>query len=430
MTTSSRPRRRGSRALPAAIPGGVGPTGEAGAEGVLEVPVPKRPTAAGAGEPRVIDLALQGGGSHGAFTWGVLDRLLEDGRLRIDGVSGTSAGAMNAAVMATGFARGGALGARQALSRFWQDVSGVPACFGVVGETQGPEDAARRETPAWVFNRSAWPGMAAWDAWLRLWSPYQLNPFNLDPLRDIVRRHVDVDALREGPIKVFVTATSVRTGQPRVFSGEDLGIEALMASACLPHSAQTVVIDGEPFWDGGFSGNPALWPLVYGTASDDVLLIQINPREHAGIPRTAAEIDDRINEITFNASLVAELRAIAFVQRLLRDRRIDPTRYKQMRLHRIADEDGLAPFGASSKLNTDPRLLTTLFVLGRDAADKWLGTCAQHVGHESTLDIGEVFLANRVRNARPAVKAAGAVGKAGRTDKTDKTEKADKSGKG
>lgn len=357
-----------------------------------------------AASPRLIDLALQGGGSHGAFTWGVLDRLLEDGSLRIDGASGTSAGAMNAAVMATGFAQGGALGARQALSRFWQDVSGVPACFGVVGEAAGPADPVRPPTPAWIFNRSAWPGMAAWEAWLRLWSPYQLNPFNLDPLRDIVRRHVDVDALRDGPIKVFVTATSVRTGQPRVFSGEDLSIEALMASACLPHSAQTVVIDGEPFWDGGFSGNPALWPLVYGTESDDVLLIQINPRQHEGIPRTASEIDDRINEITFNASLVAELRAISFVQRLLRDRRIDPTRYKQMRLHRVADEDGLAPFGASSKLNTDPRLLTTLFGLGRAAADQWLNTCAKHVGHDSTLDIGEVFLANRVHNARPAIK--------------------------
>jgi len=366
-----------------------------------------KPSAKSAASPRLIDLALQGGGSHGAFTWGVLDRLLEDGRLQADGVSGTSAGAMNAAVMATGFAKGGALGARQALSRFWQDVSGVPACFGVVGETAGPRHAARMELPAWVYNRSAWPGYAAWDAWMRLWSPYQLNPFNLDPLRDIVQRHVDIEALREGPIKVFVVATSVRTGQPRVFSGEDLSIEALMASACLPHGAQTVVIDGEPFWDGGYSGNPALWPLVYGTASDDVLLIQINPREHAGIPRTAAEIDDRINEITFNASLVAELRAIAFVQRLLRDRRVDPTHYKQMRLHRIADEDGLAPFGASSKLNTDPGLLTTLFGLGRAAADKWLGSCAAHVGHESTLDIGEVFLANRVRNAKPAVKAPG-----------------------
>jgi len=196
---------------------------------------------------------------------------------------------------------------------------------------------------------------------------------------------------------VFVTATSVRTGQPRVFSDGDLRVEALMASACLPRSAQTVVIDGEPFWDGGFSGNPALWPLVYGTQTDDVLLVQINPREHAGIPRTAADIDDRINEITFNASLVAELRAIDFVQRLLKDRRVDPSHYKAMRLHRIADEAGLAPFGASSKLNTDWRLLTTLFDLGRAAARQWLTSCASAVGERSTLDIGETFLANRVR---------------------------------
>jgi NTE family protein len=394
-----RPRRR--PALPGPLASEATNAGSPGAAA--------QPAAHPAEAPRSIDLALQGGGSHGAFTWGVLDALLEDGRLRIDGVSGTSAGAMNAAVMASGFAKGGALGARQALSRFWQDVSGVPTCFGVVGAmgeagkgdhpgaSAGIPGPAPVEMPAWVYNRSAWPGYAAWDAWLRLWSPYQLNPFNLDPLRDIVRRHVDVDALREGPIQVFVTATSVRTGQPRVFSGEDLGIEALMASACLPHGAQTVVIDDEPFWDGGYSGNPALWPLVYGTQSDDVLLVQINPREHAGIPRTAAEIDDRINEITFNASLVAELRAIAFVQRLLRDRRVDPTRYKQMRLHRVADEDGLAPFGASSKLNTDPGLLTTLFGLGRLAGEKWLQTCSAKVGHESSVDIGEVFLANRVR---------------------------------
>ncbi|UXH76831.1 patatin-like phospholipase family protein [Roseateles amylovorans] len=352
-----------------------------------------------------LDVALQGGGSHGAFTWGVLDALLEDGRFRLDGVSGTSAGAMNAAVLATGFARGGALGARQALSAFWQAVSGVPACFGRVGQATANANADSGppplDLPSWIYNRSSWPGMAAWNAWLRLWSPYQLNPFNLDPLRDIVQAHVDVAALREGPIKVFVTATSVRTGQPRVFSGQDLSVEALMASACLPQSAQTVVIDGEPFWDGGFSGNPALWPLVYGTHTDDVLLVQINPREHAGIPRTATEIDDRINEITFNASLVAELRAISFVQRLLRDRRIDPTRYKQMRLHRVADEDGLAPFGASSKLNTDPRLLTTLFGLGRHAAQRWLATCGPSVGTASTLDIDEVFLANRVTQAKP-----------------------------
>lgn len=340
--------------------------------------------------PRTIDLALQGGGSHGAFTWGVLDVLLEDGRLALDGLSGTSAGAMNAAVLASGYAKGGAEGARRALAGFWADVSGVPSCWGALTSQPGAADL-----PAWVYNRSQWPGMALWESWLRMWSPYQLNPFNLDPLRDIVARHVDVEALRAGPIKVFVTATSVRTGQPRVFSGADLSIEALLASACLPLSAQTVVIDGEPYWDGGYSGNPALWPLVYGTQTDDVLLVQINPREHPGIPHTAAEITDRINEITFNASLVAELRAISFVQRLLQDRQVDPTRYKQMRLHRVADEDGLAPFGASSKLNTDPRLLHTLCELGRAAARRWLQTCAASVGLKSSLDVGEVFLANR-----------------------------------
>ncbi|SEL63332.1 NTE family protein [Roseateles sp. YR242] len=359
---------------------------------------PSRSHARAAARPS-LDLALQGGGSHGAFTWGVLDALLEDGSIALDGVSGTSAGAMNAAVLATGYAQGGADGAREALRSFWRAVSGVPACFGLVGEATPGGDAARPSMPAWVYNRSAWPAAVAWDAWLRLWSPYQLNPFNLDPLRDIVRQHVDEKALRSGPLKIFVTATSVRTGQARVFSDDDLSVEALMASACLPRSAQTVVIDGEPFWDGGFSGNPALWPLVYGTQTDDVLLVQINPREHEGIPKTAAEIDDRINEITFNASLVAELRAIAFVQRLLRDRRVDPSRYKAMRLHRVADEGGLSAYGASSKLNTDWRLLTTLFELGRAAATRWLAHCAKSVGKESTLDIGQTFLANRVNNA-------------------------------
>lgn len=347
--------------------------------------------AAPAAATRRIDLALQGGGSHGAFTWGVLDALLEDGSLQFDGVSGTSAGAMNAAVLASGWAAGGADGARAALSHFWHAVSGVPGCWGP------PTSAADKQAPAWLFNPDQWPGYALWDAWLRQWSPYQLNPFNLDPLRDIVAAHVDEAALREGPLKVFVTATSVRTGQPQVFSGAALSVDALLASACLPQSAQTVVIDGEPYWDGGFSGNPALWPLIYGTASDDVLLVQINPRVHEGIPRSAAEIADRVNEITFNASLVAELRAITFVQKLLRDKRVDPTQYKQLRLHRVADEAGLAPFDASSKLNTDPRLLQALFGLGRAAAQRWLAQDAPSVGHSSSFDVSEVFLADRTK---------------------------------
>jgi len=332
-----------------------------------------------------IDLALQGGGSHGAFTWGVLDALLEDGRLAIDGISGTSAGAMNAAVLATGWARDGADGARAALAAFWHAVGGVAGCW-------GPSPLV---LPAWFYNRSQWPGLAMADALTKLLSPAQLNPFKLDPLRELVSAHVDAQAMREGPIKLFVAATSVRTGQPRIFDAKDLSIDALLASACLPQSALTVVIDGEPYWDGGYSGNPAIWPLVYGTEGSDVLLVQINPREHEGIPQTAAEISDRVNEITFNASLVAEIRAIAFVQKLLRDKRVDPSHYKALRLHRIADEAGLAPFGASSKLNTDPSLLQALFELGRTAAAQWLESELSAVGRHSSVDVEEVYLGRR-----------------------------------
>jgi NTE family protein len=351
------------------------------------------PAAPSPSSPRGLDLALQGGGSHGAFTWGVLDALLEDGRLRLDGVSGTSAGAMNAAVLATGYAHGGAAGAREALSRFWAAVSGQPDCWAGTGHKPALGQAG--SASAWMFNRDLWPGYTLWESWLRQFSPYQLNPFNFDPLRDIVAAHVDVDALRRGPLKVYVTATSVHTGQPKVFEGEALSVQALLASACLPQSAQTVVIDGEPYWDGGFSGNPSLWPLVYGTASHDILLVQINPRVHVGVPTTAIEINDRINEITFNASLVAEMRAIAFVQKLVRQRRVDPEHYKDMRLHRVADEAGLAPFDASSKLNADPRLLQTLFDLGRAAGERWLTAHADDVGVRGTLDVDEVFLADR-----------------------------------
>jgi NTE family protein len=335
--------------------------------------------------PRKIDLALQGGGSHGAFTWGVLDAVLADGRLVPEGISGTSAGAMNAAVLATGFARGGASGAREALAAFWSALGGISIGF------SGPTAPIN----PLMANRDLWPGYDMLESWLRMWSPYQTNPLNLDPLRALVERHVDIPALSEGPLKLFVTATSVRTGQPRVFEGRDLSVDALMASACLPQSSQAVVIDGEPYWDGGFAGNPAIWPLVYGTRTDDVLLVQLNPLVHHGVPHTAAEIADRVNEITFNASLVAEMRAISFVQKLLGQRRLDPTHYKQLRLHRVADEEGLAPYDASSKLNTDPRLLRTLFDLGHNAGQRWLAQHADAVGHHGTLDIDKTFLMPR-----------------------------------
>ena len=344
--------------------------------------------------PVSIDLALQGGGSHGAFTWGVLDAWLEDGRLRFDGVSGTSAGAMNAAVLATGLARGGPPEARRALRAFWSEVGGTPVCFA---------GAAKPSTPGWLgapwpafaFNPHNWPAYGLVEAWTRLFSPAQLNPLNLNPLRAILQRHVDVALLHSGELQVFVTATAVRTGQSRVFTGADLSIDALLASACLPQLFQPVEIDGEPYWDGGYSGNPALWPLIYGTQAEDVLLVQINPLRREDVPRSALDIADRINEITFNASLVSEMRAIAFVQRLVREKRVERSHYKDLRLHRIADEVGLQAYGASSKLNSDPRLLEGLFGLGRQAAQAWLVAHLAAVGQHGTVDVGEVFLAPR-----------------------------------
>ena len=353
-----------------------------------------------------IDLALQGGGSHGAFTWGVLDALLEDGRLALDGVSGTSAGAMNAAVLGCGYARGLALGggdltvargeARRALRAFWSDIGGASGCFGAHGGQAAA--SASSAWPAWMFNLDSWPMYGVWNSWWQQFSPYQFNPLNVNPLRDILLRHVDpallaVEAVAGQPtLKVFVTATSVSTGAPKVFQGAALTIDALLASACLPNLFQSVVIDGEAYWDGGYAGNPALWPLVDQTQSLDLLLVQINPAVRPGVPTTATEIADRVNEITFNASLVAQLRAIEFVQRLIERHALDEQEYKNLRLHRLADEAGLAAYDASSKLNTDPRLLDALFHLGRGAAERWLAEHAGDVGRRGSTSIRQVFL--------------------------------------
>jgi NTE family protein len=349
-----------------------------------------------------LDLALQGGGSHGAFTWGVLDALLQDTRLVPVGVSGTSAGAMNAAVLATGFAEGGHAGARQALAAFWRDVSRTGSCFGNGAHTPAPDPLAAMFP--WL---SAWPWSHVWTRRLadlarvgpqmltHLWSPYQLNPLGLNPLRAVAQRHVSEEALREGPLKLFVTATSVHTGQPEVFKGRRLSLDALLASACLPHLFQAVEIEGVPYWDGGYTGNPALWPLIYDTDALDVLLVKINPLRRESTPDTPMEIADRVSEITFNAGLVGELRAVAFVQRLLREDRIDRARYKNLRLHMVHDEDGLAAFGAASKLNTQWDFLQSLHALGVAAAQRWLERHRDDIGRRSTLDIASTFLAHR-----------------------------------
>ncbi|WP_137734182.1 patatin-like phospholipase family protein [Pseudaquabacterium pictum] len=341
-----------------------------------------------------IALALQGGGSHGAFTWGVLDRLLEDETLPIGGISGTSAGALNAAVLACGWVDGGRAGARAALRAFWLDVASQQSpwrggCFG------GPRGLA-------AYNLDNHPLYAWQQQFLRLFSPYQFNPLGADPLREVLQRHVSRARLEASPIPLFIIATAVRTGQPRVFERADLDIDPLLASACLPQLFRAVQIDGEPYWDGGYSGNPALWPLVYNTPSLDLVLVKINPLVRPGTPDTPAEIADRVNEITFNQSLVGEMRAIDFVNRLLAEGKLSAGSYKGLRLHMVADDAGLAPLQGSSKVNTDRGFLEALHALGRAAAERWLAAHRADVGVRSSLDLRGTFLAPRTAPGRLA----------------------------
>jgi NTE family protein len=335
-----------------------------------------------------IMLALQGGGSHGAFTWGVLDRLLDDESLPIAGISGTSAGALNAAVLACGWVDGGRAGAQAALRNFWLDVAGQHSawrggCFGQ--PAQGLAAYNLDQHPLYLWQQQ----------FLRLFSPYQFNPLGNDPLRAVLARHVDADRLQRCPIPLFITATAVRTGQPRVFERADLGIDALLASACLPQLFRAVQIDGEPYWDGGYSGNPALWPLIYQTAALDLVLVKINPLSRPGTPDTPEEIADRVNEITFNTALVGEMRAIGFVSRLVEQGQLSGDDYKNLRLHMVADDEGLAPLHASSKVNTDRSFLEALHRLGRAAAERWLAAHRADVGVRSSLDLRGSFLAPR-----------------------------------
>ena len=314
----------------------------------------------------------------------MLDRLLQDETLAFAGISGTSAGAINAAVMASGFAQAGHAGARAALTAFWQDT-------GRSGSPFSPVDSADMGG----FGLDNLPGYQWLSSFWRSFSPYDFNPLNLNPLKNLLQRHVDCEVLRNGPLRLFVTATSVRTGQARIFTREDLSLDALLASACLPHLFQAVEIDGEPYWDGGYTGNPALYPLIYDTEALDLLLVRINPLFRKGTPRRNDEIIDRLSEITFNASLISEMRAIAFVSRLMREGRLDQGRYKNLRMHMIADDAQLAPLGAASKADTTLPFLERLFALGRAAASKWLHAHRADIGVRATLDIEGEFLAPR-----------------------------------
>ena len=333
--------------------------------------------------PLHIDLALQGGGSHGAFTWGVLDRLLEEPWLHIAGISGTSAGAMNAAVLADGWAEGGAEGARSSLERFWRRVSRAAALSPL---QRSPLD---RFMGRWTLDTS--PAYIFMDLVSRVLSPYSLNPLDFNPLRRILAESIDCNRLAISPIKLFITATSVRTGRGRIFRNAEITADVLLASACLPTMFRAVEIDGEPYWDGGFTGNPTITPLVRETDAHDSILVQINPRERSDTPRTAADILNRLNEISFNSPLMKELRMIALLRQVADPGTGEGGRWAQMRTHRIMT-DMLAQFGASSKLNAEWEFIAMLRSEGRRAASEFLEANGGDLGKRSTADL-EVLLA-------------------------------------
>ena len=331
----------------------------------------------------LIDLALQGGGSHGAFSWGVLDRLLEESWLTIAAISGTSAGAMNAAVLADGWTAGGAAGARDALERYWRRVSKA-AAFSPL--QRSPLD---RLMGRWTLDTS--PAYLAMDLMTRVLSPYDLNPFGLNPLRTILGDIIDFDRLARAPILLFITATNVRTGRGRIFRNAEITADVLLASACLPTMFQAIEIDGEPYWDGGYAGNPTLTPLVRESDAHDTILVQINPRERPEPPRTANEILNRLNEISFNSPLMKELRMIALLRQVADPGHGEGARWAGMRTHSIWT-DKLADFGASSKLNAEWSFVGMLKEEGRRCADAFLATHGEDLGQRSTADL-DVLLA-------------------------------------
>jgi NTE family protein len=332
-----------------------------------------------------INLALQGGGAHGAFTWGVLDQLLEDGRLSIEGLSGTSAGALNAVICVDGLARGGPEEARKRLSAFWRAIS-----------IDGKLPALQRRIVERMLNFKPLEGSSPVQAWLNVmakyFSPYDLNPLNINPLKEVIERFVDFESVqRASEVKLYVAATNVVTGRLRIFPREKITADVVMASAALPLVFQAVTIDGTPYWDGGYMGNPAIFPFFRDTTAEDVLIVQINPLERREVPTSVRGIMNRINEITFNSSLLAEYRAIEFVAREIDLGRLPhgfrPGEYRRVHAHRIVLGEGHAVYSADSKLSTDYDFFRMLHASGRRAARHFLKAHFDDIGVRSTFDL-------------------------------------------
>lgn len=327
-----------------------------------------------------INLALQGGGSHGAFTWGVLDYLMEDGRINVQGISGTSAGAMNAVVFAQGFMDGGADGAREALEKFWRKVSNL-SMF-------SPLKRSPLSVLTGNWDMSGTPSYVMMDLLSRIASPYDTNPFKFNPLRELVETTVDFEKVRTfGGLELFIAATNVQSGKVKVFERKELTADMILASACLPSLYQAVEVDGVPYWDGGFSGNPPLFPLFQTTESKDIIIVQVNPIERNKAPKSAQDIQNRINEIAFNSSLLGELRNIEFVHRLLDENKLDRDHYAYILVHRIEATDQINPLTASSKMNSEWSFLTHLRDIGRESAKAFLEAHYDNLGKESSLDL-------------------------------------------
>jgi NTE family protein len=333
--------------------------------------------------PKRINLALQGGGAHGAFTWGVLEHLLEDGRLAVDGISGTSAGAVNAVMLADGLSRGGPDEARKRLSDFWRAAS--------LGGDLPPLQRAVLNRLFSLLPSDNSPTFDWLNAWSKYLSPYDVNPLNINPLKDLIERFVDFDVLRADPRALFIAATNVQTGRLHIFPRDKISAEAVMASACLPAVFRAVEIDGVPYWDGGYLGNPVLFPFFRTTATEDVLIVQINPLVRRKVPHSTREIMARVNEITFNSALMAELRAIEFVNRLIEQGRVPhgtgPNEYRQIRVHRIVLEGLGARFSSSSKLRNDLESFELLRKLGHRSARRFLDGHFADIGVRSSVDL-------------------------------------------
>jgi NTE family protein len=334
---------------------------------------------------KTINLALQGGGAHGAFTWGVLDALLEDERLDFEAISGTSAGAMNAVALADGLMRNGTLGARDRLGAFWRRVSHEGSSAGAAG------DIVKSMLGFWHLQSfSPFNFFEQFQNFMS--SPYRTNPLNINPLRDLIGHLIDFDNVRANDgLKLFISATNVRTGKIKVFSGAEITADAIMASACLPFLFQAVQIGEEAYWDGGYTANPALFPFFDETETADILVVQVNPIRRDDLPKSPEAIMERASEITFNTSLLREFRAIDFVNRLVDEGLLDPARYRRNRIHRIDATEALSQYSAASKLDTSWHFFQELHAAGRAAAQQWLKQHYADIGVRSTIDLRAEF---------------------------------------